>query len=157
LTAVGTLKNSTLQSCRNLVSHFMLGFEAVQQAFADAMTEVKIGYANSPLNAHSGNSHGGPKPGERAPIRDGEPPVGAGGSPFFALFASDSPASRTLRSKYSELLEPLPRSPYADKGIWLVRPDGYVALTANEDGVGEVDAYLANLSKPISAANRHAF
>jgi hypothetical protein len=68
------------------------------------------------------------------------------------LFANDNPASRTLLSKYSDLLEPSPRSPYADKGIWLVRPDGYVALAAQEDGVREVDAYLANLSKSIGAS-----
>jgi 2-polyprenyl-6-methoxyphenol hydroxylase-like FAD-dependent oxidoreductase len=37
LTAVGTLKNSTLQSIRNLVGHFMFGLSAVQHAFADSM------------------------------------------------------------------------------------------------------------------------
>jgi 2-polyprenyl-6-methoxyphenol hydroxylase-like FAD-dependent oxidoreductase len=152
LTTIGTLKNSTLQACRNLVSHFMLGFTAVQQEFADSMTEVNIGYAHSPLNAPSRSGHGGPKPGERAPIRDGEPPVGAGKSPRFALFAKDTPASRMLLSKYSDLLESSPRSPYADEGIWLVRPDGYVTLAAQEDGVREVDAYLANLSKPMAAS-----
>jgi 2-polyprenyl-6-methoxyphenol hydroxylase-like FAD-dependent oxidoreductase len=152
LTTIGTLKNSTLQACRNLVSHFMLGFTAVQQEFADSMTEVAIGYPRSPLNAHSRNGHGGPKPGERAPIRDGEPPVGAGKSPHFALFANDTPAARTLLSKYSDLLESSARSPYADKGIWMVRPDGYVALAAQEDDVREVDAYLANLSKPTAAS-----
>jgi 2-polyprenyl-6-methoxyphenol hydroxylase-like FAD-dependent oxidoreductase len=151
LTTVGTLKNSTLQGFRNLVSHFMFGFAAVQQEFADSMTEVAIGYPSSPLNAHSGNGHGGPKPGERAPVRDGEPPVGAGKSPRFALFANDTPASRTLLSKYSDLLESSPRFPYADKGIWLVRPDGYVALAAQEDDVREIDAYVANLLKLAAA------
>jgi 2-polyprenyl-6-methoxyphenol hydroxylase-like FAD-dependent oxidoreductase len=152
LTTIGTLKNSTLQACRNLVSQFMLGFTAVQQEFADSMTEMNIGYAHSPLNAHSRSGHGGPKPGERAPIRDGEPPVGAGKSPHFALFANDTPASRTLLSKYSDVVESAPRSPYADKGIWLVRPDGYVALAAQEAEVREADAYLANLSRPIGAS-----
>jgi 2-polyprenyl-6-methoxyphenol hydroxylase-like FAD-dependent oxidoreductase len=152
LTAIGTLKNATLQACRNLVSHFMLGFSAVQQEFANSMTEVNIGYPSSPLNAHSRSGHGGPKPGERAPIRDGEPPVGAGTSPRFALFANDTPALKTVLSKYSELLESSPRPPYADKGIWLVRPDGYVALSAQEDDIREVDDYLANLSKSTAAS-----
>jgi hypothetical protein len=44
------------------------------------------------------------------------------------------------------------RPPYAEKGIWLVRPDGYVALAAHENDVREVDAYLANLSKPAAAS-----
>src|SRR6202046_2738435 len=105
LTAIGTLKNSTLQACRNLVSHFMLGFKAVQQEFADSMTEVNIGYPHSPLNLHSGSGHGGPRPGERAPIGEGESPVGAGKSPRFALFANDTAVSKTLLSKYPDLLE----------------------------------------------------
>jgi len=152
LTTIGTLKNSTLQACRNLVSHFMLGFTAVQQEFADSMTEVNIEYAQSPLNGHSRSGHGGPKPGQRAPIRNGEPPVGAGPRPRFALFSNGTPALKTMLSKYSDLLESSPRPPYADKGIWLVRPDGYVALAAHEDDVREVDAYLANLSKPATAS-----
>ena len=152
LTTIGTLKNSTLQGVRNLVSQFMLGFPAVQQEFADSMTEVNIGYPHSPLNAHSGNGHGGPKPGDRAPILDGDSPVGAGKSPRFALFANDTPEVKTVLSKYAELLESPPRNPYADKGVWLVRPDGYVALAAKENDEREVDAYLANLSKPTAAS-----
>jgi 2-polyprenyl-6-methoxyphenol hydroxylase-like FAD-dependent oxidoreductase len=148
LTTIGTLKNSTLQGFRNLVSQFMLGFSAVQQEFADSMTEVNIGYPHSPLNAHSGSVHGGPKPGERAPILDGDSPVGAGKSPRFALFANNTPEAKTVLSKYAELLESSPRTPYADKGVWLVRPDGYVALAAKENDIPEVDAYLAYLSKP---------
>jgi 2-polyprenyl-6-methoxyphenol hydroxylase-like FAD-dependent oxidoreductase len=152
LTTIGTLKNSTLQGFRNLVSQFMLGFPAVQQEFADSMTEVNIGYPHSPLNAHSGSGHGGPKPGERAPILDGDSPVGAGKSPRFALFANDTAEVKTVLSKYTELLESSPRTPYADKGVWLVRPDGYVALAAKENDVREVDAYMANLSKPTAAS-----
>ena len=59
---------------------------------------------------------------------------------------------KTVLSKYSDLLESSLRPPYADKGTWLVRPDGYVALAAHEDEVREVDAYLANLSKPTAAS-----
>jgi 2-polyprenyl-6-methoxyphenol hydroxylase-like FAD-dependent oxidoreductase len=81
LTAVGTLKTPTLQSIRNHVVHFMFGLSTIQNAFADSMTEVSIGYPNSPLNVHDGNTHGGPKPGERAPIRDEEEPVGSGKTP----------------------------------------------------------------------------
>ncbi|HWZ97007.1 MAG TPA: FAD-dependent monooxygenase [Candidatus Dormibacteraeota bacterium] len=152
LTAVATIKNSTLQSIRNLAGHFMFGLSAVQHALADSMTEVAIGYPRSPLNAHLANVGGGPKPGERAPIRDDEPAVGSGNSPRFALFANDTPASRLLLSKYSSFLESSPRTPYADHGIWLVRPDGYVALTAQQDALNEVDAYLANLSKAAAAS-----
>jgi 2-polyprenyl-6-methoxyphenol hydroxylase-like FAD-dependent oxidoreductase len=145
LTVVGTLKNPTLQSIRNHVVHFMFGLSTIQNAFADSMTEVSIGYPNSPLNVHDGNTHGGPKPGERAPIRDDEAPVGSGDSPRFALFADDTPASRTLLTKYPALLESSVRKPYAERGIWLVRPDGYVAIAAMRDAINKVDVYLASL------------
>jgi 2-polyprenyl-6-methoxyphenol hydroxylase-like FAD-dependent oxidoreductase len=147
LTTVGTMKNSTLQGIRNLVGHFMFGLPAVQHAFADSMTEVAIGYPSSPLNAHSAHAPSGPKPGDRAPIREDEPSVGSGNSPRFGLFASDTPRSRSLCSRYSALLESSPRAPYADGGIWLVRPDGYVAVATNQEALDDVDAYLANLSK----------
>jgi hypothetical protein len=102
------------------------------------------------LNARDGNTHGGPKPGERAPIREEEAPVGSGNSPQFALFAQDSPASRALLAKYPALLESSVRTPYAEQGIWLVRPDGYVALAAKHDAINEVDKYLANISNGIA-------
>jgi 2-polyprenyl-6-methoxyphenol hydroxylase-like FAD-dependent oxidoreductase len=36
-------------------------------------------------------------------------------------------------------------SPLHEKGIWLVRPDGYVAMSTSEDGVQDVATYLARL------------
>jgi threonine dehydrogenase-like Zn-dependent dehydrogenase len=146
LTAVGTFKNPTLQSMRNHVVHFRFGLSTIQHAFADSMTEVSIGYPNSPLNVHDANTHGGPKPGERAPIRNEEAAVGSGSSPQFALLAEDTPASKALLAKYSELLESSVRTPYAEQGIWLVRPDGYIALAAKHDAINEVDVYLENLT-----------
>jgi hypothetical protein len=65
LTAIGTLKNSTLQSIRNLAGHFMFGLAPVQHAFADSMTEVAIGYPDSPLNGPGLRGGSGPRPGER--------------------------------------------------------------------------------------------
>jgi 2-polyprenyl-6-methoxyphenol hydroxylase-like FAD-dependent oxidoreductase len=146
LTAVGTLKNPALQSIRNLVGHAMFGLSAVQHAFADSMTEVAIGYPNSPLNAHSTHGDGGPKPGERAPIREHEAAVGSGNRPHFALFAEDTPASRSLLSKYPNLIDPSLRRPYADGGVWVVRPDGYVALRTKPDAWNDVDAYLSRFA-----------
>ena len=54
-------------------------------------------------------------------------------TPRFALFAEDTPGSRSLLSKYPNLVEASPRKQYADGGIWVVRPDGYVALAAKHD------------------------
>ena len=64
LTAVGITKNPVAQAVRNVVAHVMLGLSPVQQAFADKVTEVTIGYPKSPLNGASLGG-AGPKPGER--------------------------------------------------------------------------------------------
>src|SRR5208282_6558484 len=113
LTAIGTLKNSALQSIRNLAGHFMFGLAPVQRAFADSMTELAIGYPESPLNGRGPHLLDGPAEGERAPIQIGERPVGAGATPRFALFAkSDGNAANLLLAKYSNLLEPALREPF---------------------------------------------
>ena len=127
-TAMAVMKGGIKQAIRNHVASLLFGFTPVKHTMANLLSEVAIAYSDSPLNARSAHVHGGPEVGKRAPIREGEPAVGSGNSPRFALFAEDSPRSRTVLSKYSEFVEPDPRKPYADGRIWLVRPDGYVAL-----------------------------
>jgi hypothetical protein len=78
--------------------------------------------------------------------------VGSGNTPHFALFAEDAPESRSLLSKYPNLVEPSPRKQYAEGGVWVVRPDGYVALAAKHDAWNDVDAYLSRLAKAAAAA-----
>jgi hypothetical protein len=119
---------------------------------ANLLSEVAVAYSDSPLNAQSAHVHAGPEPGKRASIREGEPAVGSGNTPRFALFAADTPPSRSLLSKYPNLVEPSPRKPYADGGIWLVRPDGYVDLAAKHDTWDNVDAYLSRLAKAVTAS-----
>src|SRR5208282_483596 len=47
LTSAGTLRNPIARTVRNLVGQVTLGLCPVQHAFADAMTEVTIGYPDS--------------------------------------------------------------------------------------------------------------
>src|SRR6202012_4419080 len=104
LTTVGTLKNPILQSLRNRGVHVLFGLSAVRQTFADSMTEMSIGYPNSPLNGkiHRGNS--APKPGERVMLVNDENPLGAGLRPLFALFAEQSPGTTKLLAQFPDLL-----------------------------------------------------
>ena len=81
-----------------------------------------------------------------------EAAVGSGSAPRFALFAEDTPDSRSLLSKYANLVEPLPRKPYADGGVWVVRPDGYVALVTKNDSWNDVDAYLSRFARGATAS-----
>jgi len=149
LTTVGTMRNPVAQTVRNLVGHIMLGLAPVQHAFADTMTEVAIGYPDSPLNGAS-LSGAGPKPGERMPLTAGAMPVGSGATPRFALFAEKTAAIDDLLGRFEELLDPDVRLPVRKEGIWLVRPDGYTACSTMDPGV--IASYLGGLLQP-SARN----
>lgn len=153
LTAIATVKNSTLQSIRNLVGHFVFGLTPAQRALADSITEVAIGYPESPLN---GSALGPPpKPGERlVPLSDQESP-GSNGSPQFALFAKQNEATADLVRQFERLLDPNIRAPLEQDGIWLVRPDGYVACSANNLDV--VADYLSGVSEPSMRPNPSQF
>jgi hypothetical protein len=113
------------------------------------MEEVSISYPDSPLNAGGARKGLHPVEGERAPIREGEKPVGAGDKPRFALFGEASEKFAKLVAQYPHVLEPSLRKPYRDGGLWLVRPDGYVALSAK---AGDWDAVTAYLGRITSAA-----
>jgi 2-polyprenyl-6-methoxyphenol hydroxylase-like FAD-dependent oxidoreductase len=151
-TALTVMKGGIKQSIRNHVASLVFGLAPVKSTMANILSEVAVGYPDSPLNAKSAHVHGGPQPGQRAPIREGEPAVGSGNIPRFALFAEDTPTARSLLSKYPNFVEPLPRKQYANVGIWIVRPDGYVALAAKHDAWNDVDAYLSRLTKTPSAS-----
>jgi 2-polyprenyl-6-methoxyphenol hydroxylase-like FAD-dependent oxidoreductase len=151
-TVLTVLKGGIKQSIRNHIASLVFGLAPVKSAMANILSEMAVGYPESPLNAKSAHFHGGPHPGQRAPIREGEPAVGSGNTPRFVLFAEDTPTSRSLLSKYPNFVEPLPRKPYAHGGIWIVRPDGYVALAAKNDAWNDVDAYLSRLTKAASTS-----
>jgi 2-polyprenyl-6-methoxyphenol hydroxylase-like FAD-dependent oxidoreductase len=145
LTAIGTLSSPIAEDLRNIVGRIALGFAPVQHAFADQMSQVSVGYPESPMN---GPRHGSfrPAPGQRmAPIA-GSPPFGAGGEPRFMLLASASPAVAKLLASYPKLLNDALGTPPAPDGVWLIRPDGYVAATASAAGMTAVSDVLRRMS-----------
>ena len=131
LTTVGTLRNPVAQTIRDMVGHLMLGLTSVQHAFADNMTMVTVGYPDSPLNGPS--LHGAaPKPGHRLPPVAGQIAPGSGARPKFALLAKPSPAVAALVEQFGELVDAKPGAPPGDSGIWVIRPDGYVACASGD-------------------------
>jgi hypothetical protein len=94
------------------------------------------------LNGGGQHVSNGPAEGERAPIDNSQPPVGAGSSPRFVLFAKPDERGTQLTAKYPNLLEPALREPFAEGGLWLVRPDGYVGLATKQGRWDEVTNYL---------------
>jgi 2-polyprenyl-6-methoxyphenol hydroxylase-like FAD-dependent oxidoreductase len=142
LTTVATLQTSLLQTLRNHAASFMLGLAPVRRTMTNAMAELSIGYPNGPLTRTEGAHHAGPAAGERVPLPIAGNPVGSGNRPLFAFFAQATPQAAELIAKHTGLLEPEPRPPFEPSGIWLVRPDGYVAMTAGAQDWDKVDAYL---------------
>jgi 2-polyprenyl-6-methoxyphenol hydroxylase-like FAD-dependent oxidoreductase len=141
LTVVGTMTNPIAQTVRNAVAHLMVGLMPVQHAMSNKMTEVAIGYSKSPLNGHAYGD--GPKPGARIAPVAGQTPVGSGGAPRFALFAAPSPATAGLVDRFPKLLDQEIRAPIQTDGLWLARPDGYVACAAKVGDEGVIERYLS--------------
>jgi len=134
MTTVAVMRGEVKQSIRNHVAGLVFGLPAVREKMANTMTELSIGYPKSPLNGNG--SHAG----ERAPIRKGEVPVGSGGVPRFVLFGEDEQLTR----EFPELVEPVVRKPFREGELWLVRPDGYVAVSSREEG--DVRGFLEAIS-----------
>jgi 2-polyprenyl-6-methoxyphenol hydroxylase-like FAD-dependent oxidoreductase len=144
-TKIALIKGEAKQSIRNHVASLVFGFAPIRRAMANVLSEIAVGYPDSPLNSSHGFAHDGPAPGKRAPVREGETSVGAGSAPRFALFAVENDAHARVVDEFAEILEPRLRTPYDAKGLWLVRPDGYVALRAKSGDTEEVQRYLRQL------------
>lgn len=153
-TTMALLRGGALQSVRNHVAAWLLGFSSIQAAAAGAISELSVGYAESPLNETSSDAPVGPAPGKRAPVRAAEPPVGASDTPRFALFAAPGGAPQDLLQKYSGILEPQLRRPFHDAGLWLVRPDGYVAVATHSGDWSAVRQFLDRVSGAPAQSSR---
>jgi hypothetical protein len=149
LTAVATAKGRLLQGLRNHAAALAFGLSPVRRAMSNAMSELSIGYPNGPLTT-AGEHHSGPVAGQRAPIPGGVP-IGAGDTPRFALFADASPEGDALIARYPDLLEAKVRPALGERGVWLVRPDGYVAATADQGGWKKIGAALEAIVGPPRA------
>jgi 2-polyprenyl-6-methoxyphenol hydroxylase-like FAD-dependent oxidoreductase len=142
VTALAVMKGAVLQLVRNHVASLVFGLAPVRRVMANTLAEISIGYPESPLTRPGHAGQGGPAPGERAPVLNTDRPVGAGTKPQFVLFAEAGAAGTALVARHCDLLEQNIRPPFAGDGIWLVRPDGYVAVAAASGAWAEVGSYL---------------
>lgn len=147
LTKLAMLRGDVAQYLRNRVACLVFGLSPVRQMMANQLSELSIGCHKSPLTSTGHHVHGGPQPGERAPVLTTTNLVGAGTTPRFALFAPSAAEGLSLIQHFSDLLELEIRPPFAPGGIWLVRPDGYVALAVKADDWKSVGDYLERLKK----------
>jgi hypothetical protein len=135
------MRGAVAQSIRNHLARLLFGLSPVMRAVTNQMSELSIGYPNSPLTRAGGHHHSGPAAGARAPVRTNGRHVGSG-HPRFMLFAVEEGGSAALIARHGDLLEAETRVPFADDGIWLTRPDGYVAMTARHGEWDRVGAYI---------------
>jgi 2-polyprenyl-6-methoxyphenol hydroxylase-like FAD-dependent oxidoreductase len=152
LTAMATLKGGVLQTLRNHAASLALGLSPVRRVMTNAMAELSIGYPDGPLTRADGGHRGGPAAGERAPVAIAGRAVGSGDRPRFALFAQADSGCAALIARHGDLLEKEARAPFGASGIWLVRPDGYVAMTAGAGDWVTVGAYLDWIAGAASPA-----
>ncbi|MBV8869461.1 MAG: hypothetical protein JOY65_08605, partial [Acetobacteraceae bacterium] len=73
-------------------------------------------------------------------------PPGAGREPRFLLYAADVERGAALTARFPMLLEPEPRTPPDASTLFIVRPDGYVGLSAHGASWGEAESYLEALT-----------
>jgi 2-polyprenyl-6-methoxyphenol hydroxylase-like FAD-dependent oxidoreductase len=160
-TSIAIVQGEWKQSLRNHLASLLLGFAPFRKLVVNAAEELSIGYPASPLNAHAKDHDGAaqhghaPHEGDRAPVAAGEIPVGAGPTPRFAIFTEPTADAKkhfaSLAAHYPSLLEPALRLPFAANGLWLVRPDGYVALATTAADWPDLEDYLAKITKPPSS------
>lgn len=150
-TSIAVMRGGLKQAIRNHIALLVLGLAPVQHTMAEVLAEVEVGYSHSPLNAHVPHAQDGPAPGRRAPIRAEEVPVGSGSTPRFTLYADGGNIFPPSLEEFSSIVDPVIRAPFHPGGIWLVRPDGYVALCAKADRWDAVGTYLSDLCRLDSA------
>jgi len=142
LTALATLRNPLAQGLRNIAGGMLMGLTKVKEAMARNFSEIAISYPDSPLNGPRVRGLSDPAPGERLPP---DPDVRIGTTPKFFLHAARSAALDRLVAHHGAILAPDLRPALHANGVWMIRPDGYVAAVANADDIDPLERYLESL------------
>jgi 2-polyprenyl-6-methoxyphenol hydroxylase-like FAD-dependent oxidoreductase len=143
LTALALMRNPIAQMMRNRLGHLLLSLAPVRKAMAQNFSEIDISYPHSPLTGPAARGISGPVPGERIPPQPGPTEVG----PRFTVHAARSAAVDGLIGRFATLVCAQLRPACKDGGVWLVRPDGYVAAVAPATNVESLNRYLAMLKE----------
>jgi 2-polyprenyl-6-methoxyphenol hydroxylase-like FAD-dependent oxidoreductase len=138
LTEAAVVRNPIAQGLRNAIVRFATGFPAIQHKIADQLSEMDIGYPESPLTARNGHGADGPKPGERWPH---PVPEGPQGPRFTAV--GPAAAVAALAERFPTLVMAKPAS---EMTLRLVRPDGYVGFADAHGDRALAERYLAAIA-----------
>ena len=137
LTDAAVMRSPIAQGLRNTVARFALGFPFVQEAAANTLSEIDIGYPGSPLTVTAHDVEG-PKAGMRWPEKL---PTDTA-KPQFVVLGTDAVASE-LAAKFPVLLRQGAEAP----NLKLVRPDGYIGFSGSLSDRAAAEAYLLALAR----------
>jgi 2-polyprenyl-6-methoxyphenol hydroxylase-like FAD-dependent oxidoreductase len=138
LTEAAIVRNPIVQGLRNTVVRFATSFPLIQHKIADQLSEMDIGYPDSPLTFTDGIGGSGPQPGERWP----QPvPEGPQGARFTAIGPAGAVAA--LAEKFPSLVVARPDSGMT---LRLIRPDGYVGFSDAHADRALAEKYLATIA-----------
>ncbi|MBI1208033.1 MAG: monooxygenase [Azospirillum sp.] len=161
-TRVSILRNPLGQAIRNRLVDGLTRLAAVRRAVVRMLSEIDIAYPDSPLNRLGRSAprrRGRPGPGDRAPDlalapSSGEPATLhsrlASGRFLLLVCGAEvaSPALSAFAARWAAdltVVEPASGAGAAYGGLTLIRPDGYVAVTAEARDVGAVEGWLTAL------------
>ncbi|QHC34994.1 FAD-dependent monooxygenase [Komagataeibacter xylinus] len=144
MTRIVLLRSHLAQRVRNFIVKQGFRIPAVRRAIANRLSGILIDYPDSPLNIGSARRLRGPGPGQRLISRRQS---GRGNMPpRFVLAATDSVEARAMMARHSALLMPETELPPDENGIWLIRPDGYVAAVAKGGNWTVIDMALDSMA-----------
>ncbi len=146
LTRAAMLKNPVAQALRNTVARLVFGLAPVMRKMAENLTEMNISYPESPLNGPSSHGLQGPRPGERIEPPKGQPRLDRRIRPLFELFGSPQHCAALVRA-FPDLVDPEVRPAIHNGGIWLARPDGYVAAAVYDKEASEIANFLTSIKR----------
>jgi len=138
LTDMAIMRNPVLQAMRNTVVKVALSFPEVRHLMSDTMSELDIGYPDSPLTAGGPHNAHATKAGNRWPDRL---PADPGKARFTAIGSTD--AVKALAAKFPNLVQAGATSGRIDaRDLCLVRPDGYVGFAGAAQDHAAAESYL---------------
>jgi len=151
MTHVAILRNPILQQIRNAAAGVLGHLPALRHRMVEQLTELDLHYRPGELTRAMPGAAPHPLAGHRAPDLDVVTEAGTPGRLYPALGAGRfvilaiGQATPELPPDLAALAEPLRASAtgdYAAGYIYLIRPDGYVALSTPADGAPAIARFL---------------
>jgi 2-polyprenyl-6-methoxyphenol hydroxylase-like FAD-dependent oxidoreductase len=157
MTRIALLHNPLLRELRDLAAGTLSRIPAIQQRLVDQLTELDLHYAHSPLSATPHDASDQPPAGARAPdvavcAADGSATrlyglLGSGRFVLMSVGAAAPAVPPALRGLVDMATTALAQG-YAVGHHYLVRPDGYLALSTRGDDPTAIVGWLQRLNSP---------